>query len=62
MKGKAACISGNIKLLFMFTLSEDLELKKIERIVTAPVSFGKYLLSHLEGKFGSMSNLYIIYK
>lgn len=33
-------------VLFMFTLSEDMELKQIERIATAPVSFGKYLLSH----------------
>ena len=35
----------------MFTLSEDLKLKKIERIVTSPVSFGKYLLSHFVSTF-----------
>ncbi len=33
-------------VLFMFTLSEDIELKQIERIAAAPVSFSKYLLSH----------------
>ena len=38
-------------VMFMFTLSEDLELKIIERIVTAPVSFGKYLLSHFVSTF-----------
>lgn len=31
---------------FMFTLSQDMELKQIERITNAPVSFVKYLLSH----------------
>ena len=38
-------------VMFMFTLSEDLELEKFERIVTAPVSFGKYLLSHFVSTF-----------
>lgn len=33
-------------IFFMFTLAEDLELKQIERIVAAPISFIKYLLSH----------------
>lgn len=33
-------------VLFMFTLAEDMELKQIERIAAAPVSFLKYLLSH----------------
>lgn len=36
-------------VLFMFTLSEDIESKKIERIASAPVSFIKYLLSHFVG-------------
>ncbi|MBC8060800.1 MAG: ABC transporter permease [Clostridiaceae bacterium] len=33
-------------VLFMFTLAEDIELKQIERIAAAPVSFFKYLLSN----------------
>jgi ABC-2 type transport system permease protein len=33
-------------VLFMFSLAEDMELKQIERIAAAPVSFFKYLLSH----------------
>lgn len=33
-------------VLFMFTLSEDKELKQIEKIAAAPVSFFNYLLSH----------------
>ena len=33
-------------VLFMFTLSGDIESKQIERIAAAPVSFTKYLLAH----------------
>lgn len=33
-------------VLFMFTLSEDMELKQIQRIAASPVSFAKYLFSH----------------
>mgnify|MGYP001398934114 CR=1 FL=1 len=33
-------------VLFMFTLAEDIELKQIERIASAPISFIKYLLSN----------------
>lgn len=33
-------------VLYMFILAEDIELKQIERIVAAPVSFFKYMLSH----------------
>lgn len=33
-------------ILFIFTLAEDIELKQIERITAAPVSFFKYLFSH----------------
>lgn len=33
-------------VLFMFLLGDDIELKQIERIVAAPISFVKYLLSH----------------
>jgi len=33
-------------VLYMFTLAEDMELKQIERIAAAPISFFKYLLSH----------------
>jgi len=36
---------------FMFTLSEDMELKQIKRIANAPVSFIKYLLSHFVSTF-----------